>query len=109
MRRTSTLLLALTLALQACTYPFPQPTSTASTPTPVAGEAETQAALPRVTVEEAKAALDSGQAVIIDVRSVESFAASHIKGAVSIPLNEIEGAPNRVTYAKSQWIITYCT
>ena len=54
-------------------------------------------------------ALNSGQAIIVDVRSTESFVASHIAGALSIPLNRIEDTPKSVTLDKNQWIITYCT
>lgn len=70
---------------------------------------QTEDDVPRVTVEEARAALDSGQAVIVDVRSTASYEAGHIPGAVSIPLNEIEGDPTVVNLPPDEWIITYCT
>ena len=54
-------------------------------------------------------ALDSGAAIIVDVRSAESFVAGHIVGAISIPLTQIEADPASVKLDKSQWIITYCT
>ena len=65
--------------------------------------------VPRVSVEEAKAALNSGAAVIVDVRSSTSYEASHVTGAISIPLSEIESDLTSLTLAKEQWIITYCT
>ena len=68
-----------------------------------------EAAVPRVPVEQAKAALDSGAAIVVDVRSAESYQAKHIKGAISIPLAEIEADPTAVKLDKDQWIITYCT
>ncbi len=43
-----------------------------------------EAAVPRVPVEQAKAALDSGAAVIVDVRSAQSYQQEHIAGAISI-------------------------
>ena len=70
---------------------------------------QTEADVPRVTVEEAKAAFDSGQAIIVDVRSTESFVLSHITDALSIPLTRIEDSPKSVTLDKNRWIITYCT
>ncbi len=70
---------------------------------------QTEADVPRVTAEEAKAALDSGTAVIVDVRILESFAAQHIQGALSIPLAGIEADPAGVKLDKDKWIITYCT
>ncbi len=61
----------------------------------------------RVSIEEAKAALDSGSAVFVDVRSVEAYQASHISGAVNIPSEELEARLGELDKAK--WIITYCT
>lgn len=66
--------------------------------------------VPRISVSEAKAALDSGAAVIMDVRSAEAFASTRVAGAVSIPLQNFEGNGVRnLSLEKDQWIITYCT
>ncbi len=70
---------------------------------------QTEAEVPRVTVEEAKAALDSGEAIIVDVRAPEFFADGHAAGAISIPLGLIESNPSGLDLDKDQWIITYCT
>lgn len=70
---------------------------------------ESEAAVPRVSVEEAKAALESGAAIIVDVRSVEAYEASHIPGAINIQLGEFESNPTDLKLDKEQWIITYCT
>ena len=69
----------------------------------------TEAEVPRVSVEEAKTALDSAAAVIVDVRSANAYAASHIPGAISVQLGEIETNPSGLNLDKDQWIITYCT
>jgi hypothetical protein len=59
----------------------------------------------RVSLEDARAALDSGTAVFLDVRSRESYAAAHIPGAVLIPLNEL---PTRMgELNQGSWIIPY--
>lgn len=71
--------------------------------------ARTEAEVPRVSLEETLAAIESGVAVIVDVRSAEAYAASHIPGAISIPLPEIETNPTGLNLEKDQWIITYCT
>ena len=68
-----------------------------------------EAEVPRVTAEEAKAALDGGKAVIVDVRSAEAFLEAHIAGAISIPLSEFENNIANVSLDRNQWIITYCT
>jgi hypothetical protein len=64
-------------------------------------------AVPRITAGDARAALELNQAVFIDVRSSEQYARSHITGAKSIPLNELESRLNELN--KDQQIITYCT
>ena len=68
----------------------------------------TEAEVPRVTLEEAKAALDSGAAIIVDVRDAGQYAASHVAGAINILLGEIETNPTGLNLDKDQWIITYC-
>ena len=112
-RKKITSVLALSLLMmfvQACNLVLPSTKPTAaSTSQPIPGADQTQVALPRITPQDAKAALESGQAIIVDVRGTEAFLAGHIPGAVSIPLTQIEGNPNRVHFDKTQWIITYCT
>jgi 3-mercaptopyruvate sulfurtransferase SseA len=65
--------------------------------------------VPRVDVNTAKAAFDSGAAIIVDVRSVARYNESHVVDALSIPLNEFETNISNVELDKEQWIITYCT
>lgn len=105
----------LALALAACS-PAPAPTPTPAmtvivepTSPPPGGLPKSEAEVPRVTAEAAKAAFEAGAAVIVDVRSVDSFVAKHIAGALSIPLTRIEQNPKSVSLGKNQWIITYCT
>jgi len=69
----------------------------------------TEADVPRVSLEVAKAALDSGAAILVDVRSPNAFEASHAVGAISVPLGEIERNITGLTLEPDQWIITYCT
>ena len=67
----------------------------------------TVAEIPRVSLADARAAYDAGQAVFIDVRDANAYAAAHIPGALSIPLAVIDSQPPQVD--PSTWIITYCT
>jgi hypothetical protein len=69
----------------------------------------TEAEVPRVTVQEAKAAFDSGEAIIVDVRGLDAYETSHVVGAINIPLDEFETNPEGLNLDKDQWIITYCT
>jgi 3-mercaptopyruvate sulfurtransferase SseA len=78
------------------------PSEATAAPTP-AGSAET----PRVSLADAKAAYDQRTAVFLDVRSADDYAASHVPGAVSIPLADLESRLGQLD--PSDWIITYCT
>ena len=70
---------------------------------------ESEASVPRVGVEEAMVALAAGAALIVDVRSPDAYALSHIKGSINIPLGEVELNAAGLSLDKEQWIITYCT
>jgi 3-mercaptopyruvate sulfurtransferase SseA len=69
----------------------------------------TEAQVPRIEVDKAKAAVDSGAAILVDVRSADSYAAGHAVGAISIPLGNFETNIDKLSLEKDQWIITYCT
>ncbi len=110
----------LVLAALACNAALPQAATLTAIPTqpqiqnnitPQANSQipQTEAGVPRIPVQEAKAAFDSGQAVIIDVRSADSYAAGHAVGALSIPLDNFENNIGSLPLDKNQWIITYCT
>ena len=88
--------------------PSRTPPSNASLPT-AASLPQTDAEVPRVSPQDAKAAFDAGEAVIVDVRSVDVYNAEHAVGAISVPLADIEANPGGVPLDKSKWIITYCT
>ena len=66
---------------------------------------ESYPGISRVSLEEAKAAFDSGAAVFVDVRDVEAYASSHIPGALSMPLEELPSRMNELD--PSTWIVTY--
>jgi len=61
----------------------------------------------RVSLADAKTAFDTKTAVFVDVRDVDSYADSHIPGALSIPLAELNERLDELN--RSDWIITYCT
>ena len=105
----------LVLAALACNASLPQATEPTIIPTqpqaqnPNSSIPQTEADVPRISVEDAKAAFDSSQAIIVDVRSADSYAAGHAVGAVSIPLENFENNIGNLSLEKDQWIITYCT
>lgn len=63
--------------------------------------------VPRARLSEAKAAFDAGDAVFIDVRSRITYDISHIPGALSIEIPEIE--EETVNLDREGLYITYCT
>ena len=69
--------------------------------------ADTIATAPRISVADAKKALDAGKAVLVDVRSAESYQQEHAKGAISVPTHEI--ATRMSELPKDKQIIAYCT
>jgi 3-mercaptopyruvate sulfurtransferase SseA len=72
-----------------------------------AQEAQAAPEIQRVSLEDAKAALDANTAVFVDVRGDSLYTASHIPGALSIPLTDLENHLDELNPA--DWIITYCT
>ncbi len=81
----------------------PQNTST----TPTANINIPYSNVPRVSLADAKAALDNKSAVFVDVRDLDVYNADHITGALSIPLGEFDARFSQLD--PNQWIITYCT
>ena len=63
--------------------------------------------VPRIGVEESQAKQEQGQAILVDVRSTESFQKSHASGAISVPEAEIGDRMNELPRDKE--IILYCT
>jgi len=63
--------------------------------------------IPRVNLLDAKVAYESGAAVFVDVRDEESYASSHIPGAILIPLGDMPDRAGELD--RNAWIITYCT
>ncbi len=61
----------------------------------------------RISVEEAKAAFDTNEAIFIDVRDSSSYEKSHIPGALLVSL--INLTDQLSTIDNSRWIITYCS
>jgi len=58
-------------------------------------------------VNEANQAVLDGEAVIVDTRSESQYQASHIAGAISVPIDQVEDRLDELD--PDQWYITYCT
>jgi 3-mercaptopyruvate sulfurtransferase SseA len=107
------LLLLVSLACNALSPAAPTPTRVVivepTSPLQPSDLPATEAEVPRVTLEEALVAYSAGAAVFVDVRSRDSYAESHIPGAINIPVTDIELNPTLAGIGKDEWIITYCT
>lgn len=119
-RKNYFLLLFFTLLLASLACNTSQPTASPATPHPLvltlpAQEQSTntvpltESQVPRISVEDAKAAFDSGKAIIVDVRSPDAYKNGHAEGAINIPLGYFETDIVNIPLEKDQWIITYCT
>ncbi len=84
--------------------PGAAPGATAPAPAPAA---DPMAAVQRLSVGDAKKAVDAGKAVIVDVNSLGSYAAEHAKGSLSIPANEMYARTGELP--KDKQIIAYCS
>lgn len=70
-------------------------------------EGDPFAAIPRLKPDEVSVAVKEGRAVVVDIRDEEAYAEEHIRGAVSISLEEIrERGPKELPADKL--IVTYC-
>jgi len=61
-----------------------------------------------VTVEEAAAWLQSGEAILIDVREPDEFAAARIDGAILAPLSQMPAAWEALDLPADKKIIVQC-
>jgi len=69
--------------------------------------AASPAEIPRVTPQDAAAAVKAGTAVIVDVRDDGSWNAGHVKGALHIPFADLERRVDELPRDKR--IIAYCS
>ena len=60
----------------------------------------------RISIQEARAAADSGRAVIFDVRNKDSYDAGHVRGAKQVAYDQV--AQHLSEFPKDKLIITYC-
>jgi cysteine synthase/rhodanese-related sulfurtransferase len=61
-----------------------------------------------VPVDEARALIDGGSALVIDVRAPARYDAAHVAGAVNIPLRELGNSASRLPADKDHPIVCVC-
>lgn len=87
------------------------PTNTSRTQTPTTSGAEDDHAaertVERISISDARAAVERGAAVFVDVRQAGQYQAAHIAGALSLPEADIPVRGSSLP--KEKKIITYCS
>jgi 3-mercaptopyruvate sulfurtransferase SseA len=81
-------------------------TATASQ-TPASGHIAPGDGVKRITTDELRDALAKGTAIIIDVRGDSVYRQNHIKGSISIPVDQIESHLSELP--RDKMIVTYCS
>ena len=105
--------LLVTLALASCQNSGadtnPKPSSNAAAPA-VAGKQETTTpadGVKRISIDDARVALDKGTAIMVDVRDPNAYKSSHIKGSINIPGAQVGERSQELP--KDKTIILYCS
>src|SRR5207248_589944 len=85
----------------------PAPAKPAPPAAPNAAIPSDPAAAPRIEVPDAAALRNAGKALVIDVRDAGSYHASHVAGAINIPVDQLELHLAELPHDKH--IVTYCS
>lgn len=62
----------------------------------------------KMTAKEAKAEIDKGDVIILDVRTNEEYISGHIENSILIPVDEIEKEAENILKDKEEKILVYC-
>jgi 3-mercaptopyruvate sulfurtransferase SseA len=109
-------LLLVPLALAACqnaddkktaSVPNNPTITTATSPAAPQNPAEPADGVKRMTIDDARAAVEKGTAIIVDVRRADEYKANHIKGSISIPYEQIADRVKELP--KDKTAVLYCS
>jgi 3-mercaptopyruvate sulfurtransferase SseA len=81
--------------------------ATATTPGSSSAQNVPSDGVRRITTVELRDALDKGTAIVIDTRPVESYKQSHIKGSISVPVDQVANHINELP--RDKMIVAYCS
>jgi hypothetical protein len=96
----SSLMFAGVMAMRGGKAATPAATTTVTTMTSLES-------VPRISVATLRAKMDRGEVVVMDVRDIDSYTASHIAGAMHIPVSYVESELPYLPRGKP--IVAYCT
>ncbi|HYH07096.1 MAG TPA: rhodanese-like domain-containing protein [Thermoanaerobaculia bacterium] len=80
---------------------------TLTSTTPPAAPAGDRSVVKRISAEDLRERMKSGNVVIVDVRDAGSYQTSHIAGAIHVPMSSIQA--NLDLIPKGKDVVTYCT
>lgn len=88
------------------------PSATTTTATASAAPAQTTSGTTvetaaRISINDARQKIASGEAVVIDVRTAEAYRENHIPGAINIPYDQLKTRAGELP--KDKYLVTYCT
>ena len=114
-RLAAAALVLAALALAACNSNDPKGNRTAGSNRPVVPAAPNNPAahvapadgVKRVTTVELRDALANNTAIVVDVRPAQNYQQNHIKGSISIPLEQV--ATRYTELPRDKAIVTYCS
>jgi len=96
----SSLMFAGVMAMRGGKAATPATTKTVTTMTSLES-------VPRISVATLREKMDRGEVVVMDVRDIDSYTASHIAGAMHIPVSYVETELPYLPRGKP--IVAYCT
>jgi len=77
------------------------------TPASAPPVADPGASARRINLRDAELLVASGDAILVDVRSEADYAKSHLRGAINIPVSQVQSRASELP--RDKMIITYCT
>jgi hypothetical protein len=81
--------------------------ATVSLPTTTPGSIAPSDGVKRITTIELRDLLAKNAAVVVDVRPADAYRQNHIKGSISIPLEQVQSRLNELP--RDKMIVTYCS
>ena len=100
-------LMIFTLSVAAACQQASTQTASGPAKNTAASSAAAQDDAKRISLKEAKQAYDAGTAAIVDTRGLTAYQSEHIKGAISMPVDEVEKRYSELPADKQ--LIFYCS
>lgn len=100
-----TALVACVAVLAACKAEDVTP-GVSSSPVSVNADNTSPDGAPRVTIQQLQDLIAKNEAAVYDTRSRDDYNAAHIKGSLSMPVNEVENRLGELP--KDKFIVFYC-